>query len=292
MKKLLSFFLVLISFVFASCKYGFYLGLFDEDDVDERSSSLKRLSDLSFDSDVFSFVIVSDVHFGASAKRDNDEFFKWFRNALESAELEKKPRFLVCLGDSADKGYKSEFEEYNAFLSEIEAMESAYWGKAVKSLTILGNHDLYNNGWENWKAQVYPYTAYYSLAVKGKSGGEISLFFIDSANGTLGVEQLDSLESEISADTNPKIVFSHYPVYAGGNLLMTLQDTTERSLLLTWFSKNDVRYVFAGHAHKNYGFSHPSFREDVTASYVFNRYFRLVTVNTVTGDVSSELLSY
>ncbi len=183
-------------------------------------------------------------------------------------------------------------QSYNEFLREIESMESSYWGKSIKSLTILGNHDLYNNGWENWKAQVYPYTAYYSLVLNGKSGGSVSLFFLDSANGTLGVDQLESLESEICADVNPKIVFSHYPVYAGGNLLMTLQDTTERSLLLTWFSKNNVRYVFAGHAHKNYGFSHSSFREDVTASYVFNRYFRLVTVNTVTGNVSSELLSY
>ena len=290
MKKIL--FVLLFAFLLASCKYGFYLGLFDEDDVDERTSSLKKLSDLSFDADVFSFVIVSDVHFGSSASRDNAAFFEWYKNALESAEIEKKPRFLVCLGDSADKGYKSEFEEYNEFLREIESMESSYWGKSIKSLTILGNHDLYNNGWENWKAQVYPYTAYYSLVLNGKSGGSVSLFFLDSANGTLGVDQLESLESEICADVNPKIVFSHYPVYAGGNLLMTLQDTTERSLLLTWFSKNNVRYVFAGHAHKNYGFSHSSFREDVTASYVFNRYFRLVTVNTVTGNVSSELLSY
>lgn len=290
MKKVL--FVLLFAFLLASCKYGFYLGLFDEDDVDERTSSLKKLSDLSFDADVFSFVIVSDVHFGSGASRDNAAFFEWYKNALESAEIEKKPRFLVCLGDSADKGYKSEFEEYNEFLREIESMESSYWGKSIKSLTILGNHDLYNNGWENWKAQVYPYTAYYSLVLNGKSGGSVSLFFLDSANGTLGVDQLESLESEICADVNPKIVFSHYPVYAGGNLLMTLQDTTERSLLLTWFSKNNVRYVFAGHAHKNYGFSHSSFREDVTASYVFNRYFRLVTVNTVTGNVSSELLSY
>ena len=290
MKKIL--FVLLFAFLLASCKYGFYLGLFDEDDVDERTSSLKKLTDLSFDADVFSFVIVSDVHFGSSASRDNAAFFEWYKNALESAEVEKKPRFLVCLGDSADNGYKSEFEEYNEFLREIESMESSYWGKSIKSLTILGNHDLYNNGWENWKAQVYPYTAYYSLVLNGKSGGSVSLFFLDSANGTLGVDQLESLESEICADVNPKIVFSHYPVYAGGNLLMTLQDTTERSLLLTWFSKNNVRYVFAGHAHKNYGFSHSSFREDVTASYVFNRYFRLVTVNTVTGNVSSELLSY
>lgn len=290
MKKIL--FVLLFAFLLASCKYGFYLGLFDEDDVDERTSSLKKLADLSFDADVFSFVIVSDVHFGSSASRDNAAFFEWYKNALESAEIEKKPRFLVCLGDSADKGYKSEFEEYNEFLREIESMESSYWGKSIKSLTILGNHDLYNNGWENWKTQVYPYTAYYSLVLNGKSGGSVSLFFLDSANGTLGVDQLESLESEICADVNPKIVFSHYPVYAGGNLLMTLQDTTERSLLLTWFSKNNVRYVFAGHAHKNYGFSHSSFREDVTASYVFNRYFRLVTVNTVTGNVSSELLSY
>ena len=271
MKKIL--FVVLFALALSSCKYGFYLALFDEDDVDERTSSLKKLSDLSFDADVFSFVIVSDVHFGSSASRDNAAFFEWYKNALES-------------------GYKSEFEEYNEFLREIESMESSYWGKSIKSLTILGNHDLYNNGWENWKAQVYPYTAYYSLVLNGKSGGSVSLFFLDSANGTLGVDQLESLESEICADVNPKIVFSHYPVYAGGNLLMTLQDTTERSLLLTWFSKNNVRYVFAGHAHKNYGFSHSSFREDVTASYVFNRYFRLVTVNTVTGNVSSELLSY
>ena len=294
MKKSVFIFLVAVFLcaVLVSCKYGFYLGLFGEDSPDERASSMTNLGEISVDEDIFSFVVVTDVHFGADEARYNEKFFAWYKNQLAASDTTKRPRFLVSLGDSADKGRSSEFDEYNAFLREIEQMENAVFGANAKSYTILGNHDLYNNGWENWENQIYPYTSYYALSVRGASGGAVSLFFLDSANGTLGDEQRDSLEGNLKADSNAKIVFSHYPIYAGGNLLMTVQDTTERALLLTWFSKNNVKYVFAGHAHKDYGFSHPNFREDVTASYVFQREFRLVTVNTLTGAVSSELLSY
>ena len=286
--------LFFLPFLFLSCNYGFYLSLFGEESVDSRAESMTVLTGEDVprvDSDVFSFIVMTDVHCGASEKRYNEKFYAWLKNQL-SESAEKRPKFCVSLGDSADGGHESEYKEYNAFISEMASIVEEKTGDSgFKTYTIFGNHDLYNNGWEEWKKLVFPKTSFYTFTID-TTASPVTLFFLDSANGTLGDSQRDSFERAIKQNENMALVFSHYPIYAGGNLLMTMQDTTERALLLTWFAKYNVKAVFAGHAHKNYGFDSGDFREDVTASYVFQRNFRLVTVDTQSKTVSSELIEY
>lgn len=286
--------LFFLPFLFLSCNYGFYLSLFNEESVDSRAESMTVLTGEDVprvDSDVFSFIVMTDVHCGASEKRYNEKFFAWLKNQL-SESAEKRPKFCVSLGDSADGGHESEYKEYNAFISEMASIVEEKTGDSgFKTYTILGNHDLYNNGWEQWEKLVFPKTSFYTFTIDTTTS-PVTLFFLDTANGTLGDSQRDSFERVIKQNENMALVFSHYPIYAGGNLLMTLQDTTERALLLTWFAKYNVKAVFAGHAHKNYGFDSGDFREDVTASYVFQRNFRLVTVDTQSKTVTSTLIEY
>ncbi len=281
--------------LFLSCNYGFYLSLFNEESADSRAESLTVLSSADtpqIESESFSFIVLTDVHFGAETERHNEAFLSAFRTLLSVSDEAKRPRFLVCLGDSADGGHESEYEEYNSFLTEISEQAELISGeKDFKSYTIMGNHDTYNNGWAAWKKLVFPNTSFYMFTIS-TTAAPVSFFFLDTANGTLGDSQRDFFKDAIKQNENMAIVFSHYPIYAGGNLLYILQDTTERALLLTWFSKYNVKAVYAGHAHKNYSFDAGDFTEDVTASYLYQRYFRLVTVDSAEKTVSSELISY
>ncbi|MCR5607398.1 MAG: metallophosphoesterase [Treponema sp.] len=291
-------FLFLVSLILCSCKYGLYSLLFNEDDVDDRSSSLTVLSSDDIpdvgDSSLYSFVVFTDPHFGASAKRYDDEFLTWYENQLCLSDESLRPRFAVCLGDCADSGESSEYDDYNSVINKIiELGNEAFSISNYHVYSTIGNHDLYNNGYENYKKKVYPYKTYYKFSVCSSAGEKyFTYFFLDSANGTLGDEQLDDFAEQIKEDSNPKIIFTHYPVYAGGNILMTMQNTTERNLLLTLFEKYNAKEVLEGHAHKNYGYDYGDFEENVTASYLYSRQCRLVTVNEDTEEVSTAVIDF
>ena len=150
----------LISLAFSSCaNYGFYQLLFGEEDVDERFSGFSDLSgetvlalDLGLNGK-YSFIVVTDVHIGASDVRSSkmNDFLNEISLLFESIDKTKIPRFIVNLGDTADGGHLSEYNDYNSYLEKIRklAVEKNVVSstEAFKIYTILGNHDLYNNGW-------------------------------------------------------------------------------------------------------------------------------------------------
>lgn len=259
---------------------------FEEDSVNERSHSVTAIAPPDINgSSVYSFIVITDPHFGASEKRHDDAFINWFSAQLDADDA-MKPRFMVCLGDTMDSGNSSGANDYNEFCAKLKLIAEEKSGIKFAAYSILGNHDLYNNGWEVWQRKIYPHVSYYKFAIN-----KISYYFLDSANGSLGQKQIKNLESQLAADSNPKIIFSHYAIYAGGILYFTIQDTLERNRLISDFARNNVKFVFAGHAHTNHS-SNTGFEERVTASYLYSRAFRLVTVNEETGAISESLLHF
>ena len=234
---------------------------------------------------VYSFIVITDPHFGASHERNDDKFIAWFTQQLDAEEA-YIPRFMVCLGDTMNAGSNSEANDYNELCAKMNVLTEEKLGKKFSTYAVLGNHDLYNNGWEVFRRKIYPYISSYMFSINN-----FSYYFLDSGNGSLGKSQLEDLEKKISVDGNKKIMFSHYAIYAGGILYYTIQDTQERNRLITDFVKNNVQYVFAGHAHNNHS-SKTGFEERVTASYLYSRAFRLVTVNEETETISETLLHF
>ena len=149
----------LIPLAFSSCaNYGFYQLLFGEEDVDERFSGFSDLSgETVLSSDLglggkYSFIVVTDVHIGASDVHSSkmSEFLDEISSLFESSDKTKIPRFIINLGDTADGGHLYECSDYNSYLERIRnlavkknVVDSA---EDFKIYTILGNHDLYNNG--------------------------------------------------------------------------------------------------------------------------------------------------
>ena len=328
MKKVFSCsYLIFIFFFFSSCaNYGFFWGQFACDTVDERSPSVRSLSDSKLPdfssqnlppSSVYSVLIVSDLHFGS--KRENldekifldwlDSYYKKYSQG-ESADFTKLPRFIVNLGDTADGGHDSEFRDYVRFEKKIKAVCGKYlYGETentpederkFKIYGIIGNHDLYNDGGKGFAKYVFPYISSYHFSIDANpadSFSGFSFYFLDSGNGTTGTKQLDDFKEKISRDSNPKIVFTHYPVWAGGtDLFMILQNNLERNILLTYFAENKVKQVYEGHAHKNYGYDFKKFREDVIGSLRYSarakKQCAIFTLNEETCAVATEIIEF
>lgn len=299
----------LISLAFSSCaNYGFYQLLFGEEDVDERFSGFSDLSGETVLSSSlglngkYSFIVVTDVHIGASDVRSSkmNDFLDEISLLFESIDKTKIPRFIVNLGDTADGGHLSEYNDYNSYLEKIRklAVEKNVVSstEAFKIYTILGNHDLYNNGWTDWKKMVYPYksTYYFSLSSGAADYDSLpfSFYFVDTGNGAFGTDQLDAFEKLLKSDPNPKMIFSHYPFYSDNVPFMALEDTTERNYLLSLFAKNNVKALFGGHVHTVFEHGFGSFSQINTSALFKNEAFRLVTVDESTLSVSTKLIGF
>lgn len=308
-RRLLTLISILFLFAFSSCaNYGFYQFLFGEEDVDDRFSGFSDLSGETVLSSSlglngkYSFIVVTDVHIGASDVRSSkmNDFLDEISSLFESIDKTKIPRFIVNLGDTADGGHLSEYNDYNSYLEKIRklAVEKNVVSstEAFKIYTILGNHDLYNNGWTDWKKMVYPYksTYYFSLSSGAADYDSLpfSFYFVDTGNGAFGTDQLDAFEKLLKSDPNPKMIFSHYPFYSDNVPFMALEDTTERNYLLSLFAKNNVKALFGGHVHTVFEHGFGSFSQINTSALFKNEAFRLVTVDESTLSVSTKLIGF
>lgn len=292
---------IAILLIFSSCgEFGVYSLLFGEEDAEARYSSFSDKSCAALSAESLSAkgltkycgIVITDPHFGSSKTRHEDEFYDWLRNTYNTAEEPLKPRFLVCLGDTADSGKKGQYEDFNNFAAKVK--EIAKEKLSLKSTddfpvyTILGNHDLYNNGWSDWKDLIYPYTSSYYFDV-----GKFRFFGTDTGSGSLGNDQLKDFEKLLKADSSSKIVLSHYPIYAGGIMVFAIHDTYERNRILTACAKGNVKQILTGHQHEPIDFTdYEIFQEHVIGSFVYKRVFALLTMDEKDGSVTYKRIDY
>jgi 3',5'-cyclic-AMP phosphodiesterase len=283
MKKeiIITMFSAALAMLVSSCAYGVYNFFGREDTVRTRAESLSQFAVPSSvaDSDTsYTVAVITDVHFGADKSRTiDDTFLSWLKGLQEKSE---SPKFVVCLGDIAEHGYESEMNDYNAFCNKIRA---APYNLEVYS--VLGNHDLYNNGWKHWKKIVYPKTSFYHFRTNN-----FSWYFLDTGNGTLGTHQYSVLLDALESDSSPKIVCMHYPVYAQGHFYYCLQDSVERNLLISNFSDNNVKLLLDGHTHQ-YNYTDFGFIEYNIPGFLEKGQWALVTINETAGTATPSLVT-
>lgn len=259
-KFIFSFCILYIILTF-SCRYGTDNYFYAENQVDNRISDINSLNDFTSFSfnlpEKFRILVLSDTHFGSKTKDvDTSPFFKWIDN-LKADNPEKVPAFCLILGDNVDHGDESEYKTYYNFTKQIEK-------RGIKVLSVVGNHDLFNSGWENYKKYCYPYNSLFKFETKG-----FSWYGIDTGTGTIGKKQFNLLKEAFEKDKKPKIILSHYP-FANTRRqgALSLHDSTERNLLIDLFAKSNVRAALCGHLHYELSvnlfafkeFGNPSFR--------------------------------
>lgn len=292
--------LVIVNLTLSCGNFGTYMLLFGEDNVDDRvgKNGITQLGSITVgenQNQAYSFICISDVHFGSKkAAFPYQSFFNSFDELLESSDSTVVPRFLVCLGDCADGGSESQYNEYNNFLNQVKTHAKEIIAPDDDSYnfncySVLGNHDLYNNGWYNYKKKVYPYSSYYTFQVNPECENSFKFYIIDTANSTLGNYQFNSFIKVLREDTNPKLVFSHYPITGDEAFIFKMQNTMERNIMLSTMVEHNVKGFFAGHVHTDEEHYFSKFTEVLVPSTRYRKGFRLITVNPVTNSVTSQI---
>ena len=291
MNKFLEKSFVPFTFIFmlsiSSCKFGLYQFLFNEESVESRADEIKILQAdqiPSFTESKYSFALFTDAHVGSEDfGKCDDKFLAWISKQFENPDETKRPKFLVSLGDNMHTG--REDSKYNSFPDRIKELAQEKNGVSnFKTYSIMGNHDLYNNGWERFKSNIFPYTSSYCF-----TDGTFSYYFLDDANNTFGQSQRDAMESAFKQDAKPKIIFIHCPIYIDArdllSIIFKLQDTMERNWILTLFAKNNVKQIFSGHVHSRFKTDYGKFREDALGNFG-KEYWYLVTVDRTNKTVT------
>ena len=289
--------ILFFSLLFASCNYGLPIFLYAETGVEERAVASIPLWGPQIPqvgtNGKYSFIVLTDSHFGSNKGRNEEAFLQTFKALLQSSDESLRPRFIVNLGDTLDGGHSNEADMFNLTAARwIAAGNEALGISDYKVYSILGNHDLYNNGWEIWKTRIFPFTSCYRFTLNAGGNFPFDFFFLDTGNGTLGGPQIEDLERNLQASWRPKIILMHYPVYAGGLFYFAIDDTEERARLISAFAKNNVKYVFEGHMHRQHDFDFGPFKESDVGSYLEEKVFGLVTVDETTGGVSFTRMHY
>jgi len=209
--------------------FGFIKGT--DTDVDERmweslSGQTKQLDFPQSTTDSFTFLFVSDIHL----RPDQDDWM----DVLDAYAQNADAAFILHGGDNVDRGL---LKEYNWYLRRIGGFY-AYLYPAI------GNHDLYNNGWEHYQRLLGP--SVYSFEY-----GNAFFFFLDSAQATLGRDQLDYVERKLKRVTQRhRFVISHFPIYDGPvQTPAMLGVPEERYKLIYLFDEYGVEYYLSGHKH-------------------------------------------
>lgn len=238
--------LVLCLAAVVGCDYGAEDLFGRGDNVSSRSSSLYEEPPPAVPASPYTVYVISDVHFGRDSRDGaaHEISIEHFTSRLMSLDAARRPIFILCLGDITEHGEESEVAEYAAWVRRLESIPNQTG--TIKVYNAIGNHDLYNGGYDVWRRLVCPRTFYHFAA------GGLSWYFIDTASGATGQKQFYAIKSAFEKDSRPKIVLSHFPFYADGKFYFCMQNTTERNTLISLFARCKVRYVFSGHTHEQH----------------------------------------
>ncbi|MDH4263599.1 MAG: metallophosphoesterase [Spirochaetia bacterium] len=199
------------------------------DDVNRRfheSLALPQPSPISIvDPNNFSFIHITDLH----VVNGKNPHLTAFGSRLISTDA-----FIIASGDLTDNGQQGDFAAY---------------GKIMKSFGIpyfsgIGNHDLWFGGWDSFKTLVGP-------SVYSTTAGNLRIIFLDTADDTIGADQLQWLKKELEQKTEPYcIVVSHYNFFLP-TILETAMPTNMQEIyaMMRLFEKYRVDYVLMGHSH-------------------------------------------
>mgnify|MGYP002514615825 FL=1 len=271
-------------FLLASCgsdSYGLAEFIFRANSVEDRADSVFNLGNVAPASGkVYSVLIISDVHFGGENSGKNGSrkdlgFLNWMKDLKQQTTAagtpELYPSFAICLGDVAEHGEESEFLAYQLFTEKLKTDE---FGNIV-TYNVVGNHDLYNSGWNRFKVHCYPYTSFYKFRTDS-----LTWYFLDSAGCTLGDDQLTSLSRDMKyvEKGRKKLLFMHVPVYAEGLFYFSMQEADERNRFISLLGEEDAIALVDGHTHQEH-VSNLGFIEYNIPGYLEKRAFAIMYID-------------
>ena len=197
--------------------------------------------------DAYSFYVCTDVHIKTTANR--------FTQYLNTLRNDSSAHFGIILGD-----YTSKHSMLPLFLDTLSYNPATQRYNQDIHL-VLGNHDTYFAGWDEYREKIGPSVYYW---VMNTTDGNDLYIVLDSATGTLGSKQYDWLKNFLAAHRH---LYRHCIVCTHTNMFYTDNTQTtsgnvpieEVLSLVDLFDKYRVTLVLQGHDH---------YREDVVVEDV------------------------
>ena len=235
---------ILIASAVCSCSHFEIKGLFmpTGDGVDARfEQSAKMNEDLCAavmeSEESYVFYVATDAHVGQT-HANLTEFNDITRNDIEAS-------FVVMLGDCIDT--RDNLPKYLEALScdpEIHACDH-------KIFHLLGNHDVYFNGWDNFKELIGPSVYWFEVVFPEGKDLYISL---DTATGTIGKKQTEWFRTFLEKYRSR---YRHCVILTHTNFFYTDNSQTgsgnmpiEESIsLIDFLGRQNVSLVLQGHDH-------------------------------------------
>lgn len=249
--------------ILTGCKFGFHEMFWRPHPVDERSREVVKLTGSEFPFTNISMpskydcLILADIHFG---NKKNPAWQKVFFTSLKNYRDTHTTPMLFCiiLGDTSDHGFADEYDTAKTFQQRIADTNrlSAYGNIPMPIYNVVGNHDVYNSGWNLWKQSCYPHKSVYYFETK-----QLEWYFVDTASGTLGRPQFSDLKEKLWSSSKPKFIFTHYPLYGNGIVYFSLSDPRERAELISLFAQTNLKLYCSGHYHPGASYDYGSFKE-------------------------------
>ena len=173
----------------------------------------------------FTFVHITDPHV---SKGTNSSLERLPFNLVAS------DAFIVDTGDLTNMAAPSDFGAYKILLDNT----------ALPHYSVIGNHDIWNSGWNSYKKVLGP-------SVYSVTAGDLRIIALDSAEDTIGAAQYAWLKTTLANKTETYcIVLAHYNLFSP-LIIETAQSTNMEEVygMMRLFEQYGVDYVLMGHSH-------------------------------------------
>jgi predicted phosphodiesterase len=187
-------------------------------------------SEIFVDSDDYSIMAMADCHVGGT--KNLEKFLNIARNV--------NPAAVVMDGDLT--GGVS--EDYNIFEKQIPDADS------LKLFFVVGNHDLWYNGWGEFYSRFGSSSYYFSVTTPSASDLYICIDTGGSTLGHLQMEWLQNLLKSVRPDYRRCVVITHVNLFRPRHTTSTNMVEEELNALMDLFTEYKVDMVITGHDHK------------------------------------------
>jgi len=229
--------LLILIVAFSSCEKFEIRGFFAAyENVNERFAqsmdwNSNGYSEINIPQRSYTIHAMGDSHVGGT--ENLDRFLQDARDENVTA--------VVMVGDITT-GNKDDYTEFSKHLPPMDSLQY---------FTIVGNHDLYFDGWKHFSS-MFGTSSYFFVV---NTPGEKDLFIcLDTGGGTLGDKQYDWFKNLLETDRES---FRYCVVFTHDNLLRLRPTTStnpmveEIEALLDLFTRYHVNMVVNGHDHKH-----------------------------------------
>lgn len=234
-------FLISLIFLFSSClKEADFTGLVRSTDRVEKRfresmawNAEHPFKNVVVDEEAYKLLITGDVHVGSSKTINN--YIRFLDRGRE-----EDISALVFVGDIST-GREKDQEIFKDHLPDPEAK---------LSFVMVGNHELYFDGWKYFYRLFGASTYYFTVQTPTKKDLYICL---DSGSGTIGKSQLGWLKQMLETNRNLYdrcVVFTHSNFFREHHTASTSPLVEELLVLMDLFEKHKVNMVITAHDHK------------------------------------------